>query len=171
MHIGINFLVARLSDLRVRTLFYFPLDKYYDRAAKKSCQDLNCKNCLEVTHFGMYVLRLKPTVLKNDYHSFAAHSTIGSFPIFCKSRFHEMKFYFWLEVVSPQNSSGSKAQSQLIVSLSFLIVGNVSTADFWTKLDTNKFKVEKCLMSPFILLRHISLYFQKWVILLWKSLN
>ena len=53
MHIGINFLVARLSDLRVRTLFYFPLDKYYDRAAKKSCQDLNCKNCLEVTHFGM----------------------------------------------------------------------------------------------------------------------
>lgn len=89
MHIGINFwLEARLSDFP--EFFYFPLDKYYDRAAKKSCQDLNCKNCLEVTHFGV----LKTNRAQNDYHFFCAalaHSTIGSFPIFCKSRFQGMK--------------------------------------------------------------------------------
>ena len=47
MYIGINFWYKQGYQI-----FYFPLDKYYDRAAKKSCQDLNCKNCLEVTNFG-----------------------------------------------------------------------------------------------------------------------
>lgn len=70
MHIGINFwLEARLSDFP--EFFYFPLDKYYDRAAKKSCQDLNCKNCLEVTHFGVRQQFSKPTELKMITISFA----------------------------------------------------------------------------------------------------
>ena len=167
MHIGINFwLEARLSDFP--EFFYFPLDKYYDRAAKKSCQDLNCKNCLEVTHFGV----LKTNRAQNDYHFFCYAGLLLIQPLALFQSFANQGFKEWnLFMVRSRQTLGNKwpkqpQRSLLIVSLSTFNCRKcypshlkLTFGQNWT-FHSRKFKVSGVTFYTFK--AHISL-FQKWV--------